>query len=110
MTRVLAIFIVATAGFVAGAYYGQSDLEVKLESEQIQSLRDQSESLANENAQLKSQIGLIKKALQTNILTMAKIQQESNRSEATNGKLNSSNQEQSESSAQIRPQPASTTN
>lgn len=74
MTRIIAFFVIATAAFVAGAYYGQMNNDSARSSAQIQELQDQNESLEMENAALQSQVGLIREALQTNIAAMVRVQ------------------------------------
>ncbi|MCY4148040.1 MAG: hypothetical protein OXD44_00595 [Gammaproteobacteria bacterium] len=74
MARIIAFFVIATAAFVAGAYYGQMDIDFAKISSQVQELQDQNESLRTENDALQSQVDLIKEALQTNIAAMARIQ------------------------------------
>ncbi len=65
----------ATAVFVAGAYYGQMDKDsTQILPAQLQELQDQNEALRMENAALQSQVDLIKEALQTNIAAMVRVQ------------------------------------
>ncbi|MYD76395.1 MAG: hypothetical protein F4093_09890 [Gammaproteobacteria bacterium] len=87
MTRILAFFIVATASFVAGVYFGQTDLEVRLESQRIAELEGRSESLAAENARLKSQADLIRSALQTSVAALARIRENAGNLPSRNGEL-----------------------
>ncbi|MYB34507.1 MAG: hypothetical protein F4X92_05190 [Gammaproteobacteria bacterium] len=78
MTRMIAFFVIATAAFVAGAYYGQMDNDSAQSSVQFQELQDQYESLRLENAALQSQVDLIREALQTNIAAMVRVQRNPN--------------------------------
>lgn len=94
MTRILAIFIIATAAFVAGAYYGQTDLDCKGNVAQIHELQEQNESLRTENARLLSQTDLIKEALQANIVAMARIQKIPGGAASSAGELKSIIEEQ----------------
>jgi len=87
MTRILVFFIVAIAVFAAGAYFGQTDVGFVDHSEQIRLLQDQNELLRVENATLRSQVELIREALQTNIAAMVRIQRNPGDAASSAGEL-----------------------
>ncbi|MCY4050931.1 MAG: hypothetical protein OXE41_04885 [Gammaproteobacteria bacterium] len=87
MTRIIVFFVVAIAAFVAGAYYSQTESDFAHIAVQVQELQNQNVSLRTENAALQSQVDLIKKALQTNIAAMARIQRNPGDAASSAGEL-----------------------